>query len=168
MTTKRTRPIARDLQSGFLEPSPQRHRPKIPKVKSGGRKPGRVYHSFFRAQAGSCTSLFFLQQNLARRNGKIFSVHRKHALTKKIVLSNIRFVSRGSAEMLRASRCFRITLLQSDGPLTLAADALSPCPFHSHPIGWLRDRGAARNLTSALFGFLFDDGFCGAAPSPLQ
>jgi len=70
--------------------------------------------------------------------------------------------------MLRASQCFRITLLQSDGPLTLAADALLPCSLHSYPTGLLRDRGAAGNFYSVLFGFHFYDGFCGGAPPPLE
>ena len=68
--------------------------------------------------------------------------------------------------MLRASQCFLITLLQSDGPLTLAADALLPCSLHSYALGLLRDRGAARDSSSALFGFHFYDGFCGGAPPP--
>jgi hypothetical protein len=89
----------------------------------------------------------------------------KDALTKFFVLSNIRSVSGGSVEMLRASRCLRITLLQSVGPLTLRADALPPC---LQPTGLLRDRGAASNLSSALFGFLFNNGFCGGPPSPLE
>jgi hypothetical protein len=97
-----------------------------------------------------------------------FLLHRKRALTKNFVLSNIRFVSWGASEMLRASQCFQITLPQSDGPLTLAADALLPYPPYLQPIGLLRDRGAARNFSSALFGFLFDNGFCGGAPSPLE
>lgn len=70
--------------------------------------------------------------------------------------------------MLRASQCFRITLLQSDGPLTLAADALLPCSLHSYTTGLLRDAGAARNFSCALFGFHFCDGFCGGAPPPLE
>ena len=70
--------------------------------------------------------------------------------------------------MLRASQCFRLTLLQSDGPLTLAADALLPFSLHSLPIGLLRDRRAARNLPFALFEFHFCDGFCGGAPPPLE
>jgi hypothetical protein len=70
--------------------------------------------------------------------------------------------------MLRASQCIRITPLQSDGPLTLEADALLPCSLHSLPIGLLRDRREARNSPSALFGFHFCDGFCGGAPPPLE
>ena len=70
--------------------------------------------------------------------------------------------------MLRASQCFRITLLQSDGPLTLAADTLLPCSLHSLPRGLLRDPGAARDFSSVLFGFYFYDGFCGGAPPPLE
>jgi hypothetical protein len=50
----------------------------------------------------------------------IFSLHRKHALTNFFDLSNIRFVSRGSSEMLRTSRCIRNRLLQSAGTRTLA------------------------------------------------
>jgi hypothetical protein len=94
-----------------------------------------------------------------------FHAPRKDALTKIFVLSNIRFVSGGSAEMLRASRCFRMTLLQSVGSLTLRADALPPC---LQPTGLLRDRGAASNFSSALFGFSFNNGFCGGPPSPLE
>ena len=70
--------------------------------------------------------------------------------------------------MLRASQCFRITLLQSDGPLTLAADALLPCSLHSYPTGLPRDRGAARNFSYARFGFHLYDGFRGGAPPPLE
>jgi hypothetical protein len=50
---------------------------------------------------------------------------RNHALTNFFDLSNIRFVSRGSSEMLRTSRCFRNRLLQSAGTRTLATVALS-------------------------------------------
>jgi hypothetical protein len=70
--------------------------------------------------------------------------------------------------MLRASQCFRMTLLQSDGPLTLAADALLPFSLHSLPTGWLRDRRAARNFPFALFEFHFYGGFCGGALPPLK
>lgn len=70
--------------------------------------------------------------------------------------------------MLRASQCFRLTQLQSDGPLTLAADAHVPFSLHSLPTGLLRDRKAARIFPFALFGFHFYDGFCGGAPPPLE
>src|SRR4029077_763690 len=70
--------------------------------------------------------LFFAVEAFPHNRLQILSSqHRKHALTKVFVLSNIRFVSGGSSEMLRTSRCFRITLSQSDGPRTLAVKARS-------------------------------------------
>src|SRR5436309_12119370 len=42
----------------FPEPSP-RSLPKIPKKKRGEFKPGRIYHSFFSAQAASCIYILF-------------------------------------------------------------------------------------------------------------
>jgi hypothetical protein len=58
-----------------------------------------------------------------------------------------------------------MTLLQSAGPLTLAADVLQPC---FQPTGFSLDRGAAWNFSSALFGFLFDDSFFSGARSPFD
>ncbi len=65
---------------------------------------------------------------------------RKDALTKFFVLSNIRFVSGGSSEMLRTSRCIGIKLFKSDGPRTLAVIAYSLCslsgPSESRLVSW--------------------------------
>jgi hypothetical protein len=96
-------------------------------------------------------SLFFPERSFfSGRSANFFTAPYNHALTKFFVLSNIRFVSGGSGEMLRASRCFRITLLQSVGPLTLAADALQPC---LQSTGFSLDRGAARNFSFARLDF---------------
>src|SRR6266481_6553383 len=115
----------------FPEPSP-RSLPKIPKKKRGEFKPGRIYHSFFSAQAASCIYYIFCCCSFSSQNGlNLFWQRRKHALTKIFVLSNIRFVSGGSSEMLRTSRCFRIQLSQFVGPRTLSALAPSRCNFFS-------------------------------------
>src|SRR5712675_1132064 len=72
--------------------------------------------------------LFFVARVLVRITLQIFfCLHCNHPLTKFFVLSNIRFVSGGSSEMLRTSRCFRINFLQSAGPRMLSAFVLSPC-----------------------------------------
>src|SRR5207245_5899656 len=64
--------------------------------------------------------LFFLAPSfMPGRGGNIFPENRNHALTNFFDLSNIRFVSGGSSEMLRTSRCLRTILFQSDGPWTL-------------------------------------------------
>src|SRR4029077_18455985 len=78
--------------------------------------------------------LFFAVEAFPHNRLQILSSqHRKHALTNFFVLSNIRFVSGGSSEMLRTSRCFRITLFQSVGPRTLSACASSPCSIPGPP-----------------------------------
>src|SRR5882762_5817371 len=73
---------------------------------------GFLHHSLFVDETSSRNELQILSGQL-----------HKDALTKFFVLSNIRFVSGGSSEMLRTSRCFRIKLFQSDGPRTLAVIA---------------------------------------------
>src|SRR6202521_5419848 len=77
--------------------------------------PSGVLHQFFFAYEVSFRSELLI----------ISGQNRKDALTNFFVLSNIRFVSGGSSEMLRTSRCFRIKLLQSGGPRTLSAVAPS-------------------------------------------
>ncbi len=54
-----------------------------------------------------------------------------HALTNFFDLSNIRFDSGGSSEMLRTSRCSRTVLFQLDGTWTLTAAAPYVCHFPS-------------------------------------
>src|SRR6267143_3423533 len=75
---------------------------------------GFLHHSLFVDETSSRNELQILSGQL-----------HKDALTKFFVLSNIRFVSGGSSEMLRTSRCFRIKLFQSGGPRTLSAVAPS-------------------------------------------
>src|SRR6202521_174714 len=77
--------------------------------------PSGVLHQFFFAYEVSFRSELLI----------ISGQHRKDASTNFFVLSNIRFVSGGSSEMLRTSRWFRVKLLQSDGPRTLAVTAPS-------------------------------------------
>src|SRR6266481_9479249 len=148
----------------FPEPSP-RSLPKIPKKKRGEFKPGRIYHSFFSAQAASCIYYIFCCCSFSSQNGlNLFWQRRKHALTKFFVLSNIRFVSGGSSEMLRTSRCFRITLFQSVGPRTLSAIAPCLCSISSLSENTSTFWGlsyplAARKLKSFLRPFAFPDQF---------
>src|SRR6266852_2541066 len=67
------------------------------------------------------------------RGGNIFPENRNHALTNFFDLSNIRFVSGGSSEMLRTSRCLRTILFQSDGPWTLTTVACFLYSISRHP-----------------------------------
>src|SRR6267142_4552294 len=85
--------------------------------------------------------VFFLDEASFRKTLLIISrQHRKDALTNFFVLSNIRFVSGGSSEMLRTSRCIRIKLFHSDGPRTLAVIAPSLCslsgPSEKRFVSW--------------------------------
>ena len=80
----------------------------------------------FLSASGFLHLLFFAGEASFRKMLSIISaLQRKDALTNFFVLSNIRFVSGGSSEMLRTSRCIRIKLLQSGGPRTLSAVASS-------------------------------------------
>src|SRR6266704_2113555 len=57
MMISRTRPMAHDLHTWILGP-PHRGLLEITEIENWESKPGRIYHSFFRAQAGSCISFF--------------------------------------------------------------------------------------------------------------
>src|SRR5260370_4692465 len=84
-----------------------------------------ISQPFLRAR-GFLHRFFFLDEASFRKALLIISgQHRKDALTKFFVLINIGFVSGGSSEMLRPSRCFRIKLFQAGGPRTLSAVAPS-------------------------------------------
>jgi hypothetical protein len=107
---------------------------------------------------------FILRPFLSGTAGKCFFLSlRNHALTNFFDLSNIRFVSRGSSEMLRTSRCFLNRLFQPAGTRTLATvapflhslsidfkDVLRPCgemniSFHRETRGGLSS-GPAEEL----------------------
>src|SRR6266576_7354973 len=84
-------------------------------------KPLANISQLFLSASGFLYRFFFVDEASFRKELLIVSGQCcKDALTKFFVLSNIRFVSGGSSEMLRTSRCFRITVSQSDGPCTLA------------------------------------------------
>ena len=89
---------------------------------------GANISQLFLSASGFLHRFFFLDEASFRKALLIIpGQHRKDALTNFFVLSNIRFVSGGSSEMLRTSRCIRIKLFQSDGPRTLAVNAPSLC-----------------------------------------
>src|SRR2546421_4161296 len=128
---RRTRPMPHDPPSRILA-LPHCGPLRIPgDQKSGETQTGANISQLFLSASGflygSCINSFLLTKLLLATSCKSFpdnfSDFSKDALTKFFVLSNIRFVSGGSSEMLRTSRCFRITLSQSDGPRTLAARA---------------------------------------------
>ncbi len=107
----------------------------------GDPKPGRIYHSSFRAQAGSCISFFLSTSFTSGRAENISPEHQNHALTNFFDLSNIRFVSGGSSEILRTSRCLRTILFQSGGPWTLTTVACFLYSISRHPKKILWDHG---------------------------
>jgi len=93
---------------------------------------GANISQLFLSASGFLHQFFFVDQASFRKELLIVSgQRRKDALTNFFVLSNIRFVSGGSSEMLRTSRCIRIKLFQSDGPRTLAVIAPSLCSLSS-------------------------------------
>src|SRR2546427_2116205 len=57
MMISRTRPMDHDLPTWILG-LPHRGLLEITEIENWESKPGRIYHSFFRAQAGSCISFF--------------------------------------------------------------------------------------------------------------
>ena len=102
---------------------------------------GANISQLFLSASGFLHQFFFADEASFRKELLIISgQHRKDALTNFFVLSNIRFVSGGSSEMLRTSRCIRIKLFQSDGPRTLAVIAPSLCslssPSEKRSISW--------------------------------
>ena len=103
---------------------PTKATPQFPKIKSGDANRGESITAFS-GRKRVLALLFFLVTISPSETFSFFPLHRKRALTKNFVLSNIRFVSGGSSEMLRTSRCIRIKLLQSGGPRTLSAVASS-------------------------------------------
>src|SRR6266851_38609 len=129
MMISRTRPMDHDLPTWILG-LPHRGLLEITEIENWESKPGRIYHSFFRAQA-VLAFLFFLAPSFTSGGAENISPeNRNHALTNFFDLSNIRFVSGGSSEMLRTSRCLRTILFQSDGPRTLRTVA----PFFCYRI----------------------------------
>ena len=95
----------------------------FPTVKSSeseqwGHERSRVYHSFFRAQARSCTSLFILLASDSRRKqpANPSSNTRKHALTIFFIFISMMPLPGGSVEMLGASQFVNVVLFQFSGP----------------------------------------------------
>src|SRR6266566_7392054 len=132
MMISRTRPMDHDLPT-WIRGLPHRDLLEITEIENWESKPGRIYHSFFRAQAGSCI-LFFLAPSFTSGGAENISPeNRNHALTNFFDLSNIRFVSGGSSEMLRTSRCLRTIVFQSDGPRTLRTVAFFFYSISRHP-----------------------------------
>ena len=135
---------------------------------------GANISQLFLSASGFLHRFFFLDDASFRKALLIISgQHRKDALTNFFVLSNIRFVSGGSSEMLRTSRCFREALLQSVGSRTPAAVALLPYNFSSsfeEVSATRRDfRCIVRTRSKSLFlrsanpdQFSFEPGFAGA------
>jgi hypothetical protein len=107
-------------------PSPLRPCSNSLRSEKWGIQTGANISQVFLSASGFLHRFFFLDEASFRKTLLIISrQHRKDALTNFFVLSNIRFVSGGSSEMLRTSRCIRIKLLQSGGPRTLSAVASS-------------------------------------------
>src|SRR6266849_4485479 len=132
MMISRTRPMDHDLPTWILG-LPHRGLLEITEIENWESKPGRIYHSFFRAQA-VLAFLFSLAPSFTSGGAENISPeNRNHALTNFFDLSNIRFVSGGSSEMLRTSRCLRTILFQSDGPRTLTTVALFFYSISRHP-----------------------------------
>jgi hypothetical protein len=76
---------------------PTKATPQIPKNKKRGTQTGASLSQLFPGASGFLHFFSSCFQSLLV-NPSFFSNHRKHALTKKIVLSNIRFVAGGSSE----------------------------------------------------------------------
>src|SRR6266478_542850 len=72
MMISRTRPMDHDLPTWILG-LPHQGLLEITEIENWGSKPGRIYHSFFRAQAGSCISFFFLHPASCLDAEEIFS-----------------------------------------------------------------------------------------------
>src|SRR5712671_2985337 len=126
MTTRRTRPMQRDLPSKNSRPSPLRQR-----VHPSNRKRGAVNAASL-PQPTPCASAFFffgVLRSCRRFYGRAaldnLAVLRAiqmtftQALTCFYILSNIRPFPGGSPVMPRTSRCFAGTFLQLGGPDTL-------------------------------------------------
>jgi hypothetical protein len=127
---------------------------EIPKIKKVGDANGASLSQLFPGASRFLQFFFSARLESCRSKRQILAEdHCNHALTKFFVLSNIRLVSWGSAEMLRASRCFRITLLQSDGPRTLAADAPFPQFLSLRPDNFFCDGKAVKSFSSAALAF---------------
>src|ERR1700688_3731523 len=177
MTTRRTRPMQRDLRVKILGP-PHCGSAYIPGVGKGGckrRESTTAYcerkRFFFYGVRRSCRRFYghkiFLQPNgHARRTGDSPSASkippRRHALTSFSILSNIRLVPGGSSEMVGASRCFASNFFQLGGDHALAglqrfsdpslADSLcKPAPLRSATnfFGFIHGRNCAAVLLAA-------------------
>src|SRR6266581_2887466 len=72
MMISRTRPMDHDLPTWILG-LPHRGLLEITEIENWESKPGRIYHSFFRAQAGSCISFFPCTKAIHLDVKKIFS-----------------------------------------------------------------------------------------------
>src|SRR6267378_3980337 len=131
MIMRRMRPMQHapqlDSQPSPLWPCSNSLRSKKWRMQTGAN-----ISQLFLSASGFLHRFFFLDEASFRKTLLIISgQHRKDALTNFFVLSNIRFVSGGSSEMLRTSRCFRIKLFQFGGPRTLSAVAPSVYSLHS-------------------------------------
>src|SRR5690349_18054779 len=119
MTTRRMRPMQRAPRVGFSA-FPTEALLEFSLSEKWGMETGWNISQVFLSASRFFNLLFFVARVFVRIALQIFLCSCcNHPLTNFFVLSNIRFVSGGSSEMLRTSRCFRINFLQSAGPRTL-------------------------------------------------
>src|SRR5258708_23165587 len=123
MMISRTRPMDPDLPTWILG-LPHRGPARDYRDRELGIQTGANISQLLPGASGFLHFFFFLAPSfMPGRAEDIFPENRNHALTNFFDLSNIRFVSGGSSEMLRTSRCLRTILFQSDGPRTLTTVA---------------------------------------------
>jgi hypothetical protein len=104
---------------------------EFPAIREVGNTNRLEYIIAFSERKRVLTFIFCRRASFPKELQIISRADRKDALTNFFVLSNMRFVLGGSGEMLRTSRCFRITLFQSGGPRTLSVMAPSLCSISS-------------------------------------
>jgi len=76
---------------------PTKATPQIPKNKKLGTQTGASLSQLFPGASGFLHFFFSGFQSRLMNPSIFFTLHRKHALTKKFVLSNIRFVAGGAS-----------------------------------------------------------------------
>ena len=148
MTMRRMRPMQHDPQVGFSA-FPTEARFEFSAIEEAENANRGEYITAFSERKRVLASILFVDEASFWKELLIVSgQRRKDALTKFFVLSNIRFVSGGSSEMLRTSRCIRIKLFQSDGPRTLAVIAPPLYSLSSPSVKHFGSRGQLSPFTA--------------------
>jgi len=138
--------------------------PKFQKRNAENSNRANISQLFLSASSFLHLLFLLLLLLITKRSKSFFWQCRKHALTKIFVLSNIRFVSGGSSEMLRTSRCFGSNFPNSSGLGRFQRLRPLPIVFLAYPRKY--SRAVDSRLQFLSLNLYWDVSLIAAGPSP--